>query len=146
MGPDRDRTRDPWNCSQTRICCQTRYRLRYAARSMYFVDNIIFVHRPSTRNRLLLYAVLIYPIRSLHDSKSLYIMRAMICLLQIVPAQEIVLPIAYKPKISPQLPIVDRSMTTVNPVLSGYSKIDKTKALKTICSLMEVESIAECSL
>ena len=32
MGPDRDRTRDPWNCSQTRICSQTRYRLRYAAR------------------------------------------------------------------------------------------------------------------
>ena len=31
MGPDRDRTRDPWICSQTRICCQTRYRLRYAA-------------------------------------------------------------------------------------------------------------------
>ena len=33
MGPGRDRTRDPWICSQTRICCQTRYRLRYAARS-----------------------------------------------------------------------------------------------------------------
>ena len=32
MGPGRDRTRDPWICSQTRICCQTRYRLRYAAR------------------------------------------------------------------------------------------------------------------
>ena len=32
MGPGRDRTRDPWFCSQTRICCQTRYRLRYAAR------------------------------------------------------------------------------------------------------------------
>ena len=32
MGPDRDRTRDPWICSQTRICNQTRYRLRYAAR------------------------------------------------------------------------------------------------------------------
>ena len=23
MGPSRDRTRDPWICSQTRICCQT---------------------------------------------------------------------------------------------------------------------------
>ena len=33
MGPGRDRTRDPWISSQTRICCQTRYRLRYAARS-----------------------------------------------------------------------------------------------------------------
>ena len=32
MGPGRDRTRDPWIRSQTRICCQTRYRLRYAAR------------------------------------------------------------------------------------------------------------------
>ena len=34
MGPGRDRTRDPWMCSQTRICSQTRYRLRYAARSI----------------------------------------------------------------------------------------------------------------
>ena len=25
MGPGRDRTRDPWNCSQTRICIQTRH-------------------------------------------------------------------------------------------------------------------------
>ena len=32
MGAGPDRTRDPWICSQTRICCQTRYRLRYAAR------------------------------------------------------------------------------------------------------------------
>ena len=30
MGPDWDRTRDPWICSQTRICSQTLYRLRYA--------------------------------------------------------------------------------------------------------------------
>ena len=35
MGPGRDRTRDPWICSQTRICSLTRYRLRYAARSGY---------------------------------------------------------------------------------------------------------------
>ena len=34
MGPGRDRTRDPWICSQTRICCQTRNRLRYAARCL----------------------------------------------------------------------------------------------------------------
>ena len=34
---------------------------------------------------------------------------------------------------------------TVKPVLSGHSKIDKTKVLKTIGSLMKVESIAECS-
>ena len=32
MGPSRDRTRDPWICSQTRICCQTHYRLCYVAR------------------------------------------------------------------------------------------------------------------
>ena len=36
--------------------------------------------------------------------------------------------------------------TSVKPVLSGHSKIDKTKALKTDGSLIQVESIAECSL
>ena len=35
---------------------------------------------------------------------------------------------------------------TVKPVLSGHSKIDKTKILMTNGSLMKVESIAECSL
>ena len=35
---------------------------------------------------------------------------------------------------------------TVNPVLSGHSKTDKIKVLKTYGSLMKVESIAECSL
>ena len=34
----------------------------------------------------------------------------------------------------------------VKPALSGHSKIDKTKILKTNGSLMKVESIAECSL
>ena len=33
MGPGRDRTRIPWICSQTRICCQACYRLRYVAHS-----------------------------------------------------------------------------------------------------------------
>ena len=33
----------------------------------------------------------------------------------------------------------------VKPVLSGHSKIDKTKVLKTNGSLIKVESIAECS-
>ena len=33
MGPGPDRTRYPWICSQTRICCQTWYQLRYAVRS-----------------------------------------------------------------------------------------------------------------
>ena len=34
---------------------------------------------------------------------------------------------------------------TVKPVLSGHSKIDKTKVLKLDGTLMQVESIAECS-
>ena len=28
MGPGRDKTRDPWICSHTRICCQTHYATR----------------------------------------------------------------------------------------------------------------------
>ena len=39
MRPGRDGTRDPWICSQIRICCQTRYRLRYAARSANNVNH-----------------------------------------------------------------------------------------------------------
>ena len=35
--------------------------------------------------------------------------------------------------------------STVKPVLSGHSKIDKTKILMTNSSLMMVKSIAECS-
>ena len=38
----RDRTRDPWICSQTHICSQTRYRLRYAARFEDSVDGYMF--------------------------------------------------------------------------------------------------------
>ena len=34
IGPSRDGTRDPWICSQTRICCQTRYRLGYAVMAL----------------------------------------------------------------------------------------------------------------
>ena len=34
---------------------------------------------------------------------------------------------------------------TVKPVLTGHSKIDKTKILMTNGSLIKVESIAECS-
>ena len=40
----------------------------------------------------------------------------------------------------------DLAMYTVKLVLSGHSKIDKTKILMTNGSLMKVESIAECSL
>ena len=35
---------------------------------------------------------------------------------------------------------------TVKPVLSGHSKLDKTNVLKTDGGLMQVGSIAECSL
>ena len=35
--------------------------------------------------------------------------------------------------------------TTVKPVLSGHSNIDKTTGLKDNGSLMKVKSIAECS-
>ena len=42
--------------------------------------------------------------------------------------------------------IVKKTVHTVKPVLSGHSKIDKTKVLKTNGSLMKVKSIAECSL
>ena len=38
------------------------------------------------------------------------------------------------------------SLSTVKPVLSDHSKIDEKKVLKTNGSLMQVESIAECSL
>ena len=38
-----------------------------------------------------------------------------------------------------------RFTCTVKPVLSSHSKIDKTKVLKTGGSLVQVESIAECS-
>ena len=38
-----------------------------------------------------------------------------------------------------------KCMSTVKPVLSGHSKKDKTKVLKTNSSLMKVESIAEFS-
>ena len=34
---------------------------------------------------------------------------------------------------------------TVKPVLSDYSKIDETKVIKIGGSLVQVESIAECS-
>ena len=42
--------------------------------------------------------------------------------------------------------ILHANFTTVKPVLSSHSKIDKTKALKTNGSLMKVESIGEYSL
>ena len=41
---------------------------------------------------------------------------------------------------------VDWEQSTVKPVLSSHSKIDKTKVLMTKGSLMKVKSIAECSL
>ena len=44
------------------------------------------------------------------------------------------------------LPTRCPEVSTVKPVISGHSKIDKTKVLKRNGSLMKVESIAECSL
>ena len=41
---------------------------------------------------------------------------------------------------------IQEDSSTVKPVLSSRSEIDKTKVLKTKGSLMKVESIAECSL
>ena len=38
------------------------------------------------------------------------------------------------------------TLITVKPVLSGHSKIDKTKVVMAIGCLMKVKSIAECSL
>ena len=37
-------------------------------------------------------------------------------------------------------------LNTVKPVLNSHLKFDKTKVLKTGFSLMQVESVAECSL
>ena len=37
MGPGRALTHDPWICSQTGICCQTRYQLRYTVQSGAFL-------------------------------------------------------------------------------------------------------------
>ena len=41
--------------------------------------------------------------------------------------------------------VLSVNMNTVKLALSGHSKIDKTKVLKTDGSLMKVESFAECS-
>ena len=38
MGPGWDLTRNPWICSQTRMCCQTCYQLRYAAQCLQSVN------------------------------------------------------------------------------------------------------------
>ena len=42
--------------------------------------------------------------------------------------------------------VTSLQLTKVKPVLSGHTKIDKTRVLKTNGSLMKVVSIAECSL
>ena len=42
--------------------------------------------------------------------------------------------------------VPEHNNNTVKPVLSGNSKKQKTKVLKTDGTLMQVESIAECSL
>ena len=56
--------------------------------------------------------------------------------------------VAIKPYIVLTLSRLGIFFCTVKSVLSGHSKIDKTKFLKTngTFSLMKFESIAECSL
>ena len=44
------------------------------------------------------------------------------------------------------VPISLENVSTVKPVLSVHSKLDKTKVLKTNGSLMKVKNVAECSL
>ena len=51
----------------------------------------------------------------------------------------------FKYALYAQIRAISRGRCTVKPVLSGHSKIDKTKNLMTNGSLMEVEGIAECS-
>ena len=41
--------------------------------------------------------------------------------------------------------VYDSNTQIVKPVLSGHSKIDKTKVLKSVYLLMQVKSIVECS-
>ena len=45
MGLGLDWTRDPWICSQTRICCKTRYQLHYVARSSA-LSSVYVLSRP----------------------------------------------------------------------------------------------------
>ena len=49
-------------------------------------------------------------------------------------------------EIQPDSTNIKNDPRTVKQVLSGHSKIDKTKGLMTNGSLMKIESIAECSL
>ena len=47
---------------------------------------------------------------------------------------------------SADLDLIQSIGITVKPVLSDHSKIDETKVLKTCGSLVQVQSIAECSV
>ena len=53
--------------------------------------------------------------------------------------------LGFKSDIRIELQAPVHTHSTVKPVLSGHSKIDKTKILMTNGSLMKVKSIAECS-
>ena len=55
MGPGRDRTRNPWICSQIHICCQTCYRLPYAAQTADM--GLRFLSRPFSITLVDLYQV-----------------------------------------------------------------------------------------
>ena len=41
MGPGWDPTRDPWICSQTRICCQNLYLESVVAKTDHFIDAFV---------------------------------------------------------------------------------------------------------
>ena len=66
--------------------------------------------------------------------------------LQTKDQSEVTIVTTHVPEVKHEVDVVTTEEGTVKPVLSGHSKIDKTKVLKTNGSLMKVESIAKCSL
>ena len=77
MGQGPDRTRDPWICSQTCICCQTHYRLRYAARYNDICDKLNLPVRQTKSLLFVLFDLIIYVSSTIfqlnRDRKSLLI-------------------------------------------------------------------------
>ena len=64
----------------------------------------------------------------------------------VTPAEGYVIAVCFDANHSSQLMREYLHFQYTIPVLNKHSKIDKTKVLTTIGSLMKVESIAECSL
>ena len=65
------------------------------------------------------------------------------CFLQICQWLMHILTVFYMFKLN--IGTKEKIISIVKPVISIYSKIDKTKVLKTDYRLMQVKSIAECS-